>query len=171
MSGTVEIGSHVLYGKMGVCLVREITMMSYGANGGGEYYVLDPISDKRSSVYVPLSNPELVSRMCPLLTCEEINTLLAGADDDKMDWIDDRNERGSLYRRVTSGNDRREMIRLIRCLYKRKEERIAAGKHLSSMDESALQECVRLVEEEFSLVLGIPRREVESYVIAHINGI
>lgn len=168
MSAAVAIGTYVLYGKVGVCLVREQTTMSYGA-GSGMYYVLCPVSDGRSSVYVPCDNVELVARMRPLLTRDEIDTLLSGADFLRMEWVDDRNERATLYRTVMGSNDRRELIRLIRCLYGRKQEKIAAGKRLSAMDEAALQESVRLLEEELSLVLEIPRGEVAAYIQSRLE--
>lgn len=168
MSGAAKIGTYVLYGKTGVCLVKEQTTMSYGAAGGGLYYVLSPISDGRSSVYVPCDNPDLVARMRPLLTREEIDSLLTDADEVKLAWIDDRNERAMLYRSVTGGGDRKELIRLLCCLFRKKQERAEAGKRLSTMDESTLQECVRLVEEEFSMVLGIPSGQVGSYILERL---
>jgi len=102
--------------------------------------------------------------MRPLLTREEINALLDDADTVRMDWVEDRNERAMLYRTVTGGGDRKELVRLLACLMRKKQERIAMGKRLSSMDENFLQECVRLVQEEFSMVLGIPEREVGPYI-------
>ena len=159
MSEAAKIGTYVLYGKTGVCLIKEQTVM-----GGGTYYVLSPISDSRSSVYVPCDNETLVARMRPLLTREEIDCLLSDADEVKLAWVDDRNERGMLYRTVLSGGDRKELVRLLCCLMRKKQERIAIGKRLSTMDENTLQECVRLVQEEFSMVLGIAAREVGPYI-------
>ena len=159
MSGGAKIGSYVLYGKTGVCLVKEQTTMN-----GGQYYVLSPISDSRSSVYVPLANDELVGRMRPLLSREEIDLLLSNADEVRLEWLEDRNERASFCRSVLCGGDRKELVRLLCCLMRRKMERIDMGKRLSSMDETFLQECVRLVQEEFSMVLGISIREVGPYI-------
>ncbi|MBQ7089274.1 MAG: CarD family transcriptional regulator [Clostridia bacterium] len=159
MSDAAKIGTYVLYGKTGVCFVKEQAVMS-----GARYYVLQPVSDSRSSVYVPCDNTDLVARMRPLLSREEIDRLLSDADDVKMEWVDDRSERSMLYRTITVGGDRRELIRLICCLMRKKQERIALGKRLSSMDESTLHECMRLVEEEFSMVLDIPHREVGLYI-------
>lgn len=159
MSEAAKIGTYVMYGKTGVCLVKEKTVIS-----GGQYYVLCPISDSRSSVYVPCDNETLVARMCPLLTREEIDSLLSSADEVKLTWIDDRNERGMLYRTILSGGDRRERIRLLCCLMRKKLERMEIGKRLSTMDENTLQECVRLVQEEFCMVLGIEAREVGPYI-------
>lgn len=159
MSETAKIGTYVMYGKTGVCLVKEKTTIS-----GEQYYVLGPVSDSRSSVYVPCDNETLVARMCPLLTREEIDRLLSRADEVRMTWIDDRNERGLLYRTILGGGDRRERIRLLCCLMRKKVERMEIGKRLSTMDESTLQECVRLVQEEFSMVLGIEKSEVGPYI-------
>lgn len=162
------IGKHVLYGKTGVCLVKEQTTMARTGNGGALYYVLSPISDGRSSVYVPCDNPALVARMRPLLTREEIDELLSGADAVQLAWVDDRNERAMLYRSITGGGDRRELIRLICCLFRKKQEKTEAGKRLSTMDEMTLQESVRLVEEEFSMVLGISAAEVTPYILERL---
>ena len=107
MSEAAKIGTYVLYGKTGVCLVKEQTTMS-----GEQYYVLAPISDSRSSVYVPCGNEALVARMRPLLSSEQIDSLLSDADEVKLAWVDDRNERGMLYRTVLSGGDRRELGKL-----------------------------------------------------------
>ena len=159
MSDAAKIGTYVMYGKTGVCLIKEQTTMS-----GGQYYVLNPISDSRSSVYVPCDNAALVARMRPLLKAEEIENLLSDADDVKLAWVDDRNERAMLCRTVLGGGDRKELVRLLCCLMRKKVERIEIGKRLSTMDENFLQECVRLVQEEFSMVLGITAHEVGPYI-------
>ena len=159
MSDAAKIGTYVMYGKTGVCLIKEQTTMS-----GGQYYVLNPISDSRSSVYVPCDNPDLMARMRPLLQAKEIENLLSDADDVKLSWVEDRNERAMLCRTVLGGGDRKELVRLLCCLMRKKVERIELGKRLSAMDENFLQECVRLVQEEFSMVLGITEKEVGPYI-------
>lgn len=159
MSDVANIGTYVLYGKTGVCLIKEKIIMD-----GGQYYVLNPIGDSRSSVYVPCDNDMLVARMRPLLSREEIDALLSSADEVKREWVDDRNERALMYRAVTGSGDRKELVRLLVCLMRKKQERIALGKRLSSMDENVLQECVRLVQEEFSMVLGIDAKDVGPYI-------
>lgn len=159
MSKAVKIGTYVLYAKTGVCLIKEQTTMS-----GRRYYVLSPIGDSRSSVYVPCDKPEMMERMRSLLTREEIDMLLSDADTVRMEWIDDRNERAMMYRTITGSGDRKELVRLLVCLMRKKQERMAIGKRLSSMDDNFLHECVRLVQEEFSMVLGIEQREVGPYI-------
>jgi len=167
MSLPIAIGTHVLYGKMGVCLVQEQKTIKMGKESS-LYYVLCPISDGRSSIYVPCDNAELVARMRPLLTRVEIDALLSDADEERVQWIDDRAERAALYRSVATDGDRRRLIRVICCLFRKKHERQEQGKRLSAMDESALQECMRLIDEEFSMVLGIPRTDVPNYILERL---
>ncbi len=163
MGHSVTIGSYVLYGKTGVCMVQGQETITMGKESA-LYYVLNPISDGRSSVFVPCDNETLVSRIQPLMTREEIDLLLSDADDERMEWCDDRNQRMTLYRSVINSGDRRLLIRTICCLFRKKHEKQELGKRLSSMDESTLQECMRLIDEEFSMVLDIPRSEVVNYI-------
>lgn len=132
------------------------------------YYVLLPISDNRSSVYVPCDNGVLVARMRPLLTRTEIDALLSDADTEQQAWIEDRTARAALYRSVVSNGDCRQLIRVICSLMRKKQERQELGKRLSTMDESALQECMRLIDEEFSMVLDIPPAEVVDYILERL---
>ncbi len=167
MSQSFAVGSYVLYGKTGVCLVQEQKTITMGKESN-RYFVLCPVSDGRSSVFVPCDNELLLSKISPLLSREEIDLLLSDADSERLEWIDERSQRIAFYRTVTTGNDRRMLIRLICCLFRKREEKQALGKRLSSMDEAMLQECVRLIDEEFSMVLGIPSKEVVEYILQRI---
>lgn len=167
MDWQVKLGDYVLYGKTGVCLVQEIKTITMGKESN-RYYVLCPVSDGRSSVFVPCDNQALVAKMSPLLAREEIDVMLSDADSQRLEWVEDRNQRITFYRTVMSGNDRRMLIRLINCLYRKKHERQEQGKRLSAVDESTLQECMRLIDEEFSMVLNIPRSRVSEYILERI---
>ena len=107
--------------------------------------------------------------MRPLLTREEIDALLVGADEERQPWLEDRNQRSALYRAAVMDGDRLLLIRVICCLFRKKHERMEQGKRLSMMDEAAMQECMRLIDEEFAMVLDIPRNAVQEYVLERIG--
>lgn len=167
MGHSVTIGTYVLYGKTGVCMVQEQKAIKMGKESA-LYYVLNPVSDGRSSVFVPCDNAALVAKIQPLMTREEIDLLLSDADEERLEWCDDRNSRMAHYRSVINSGDRRLLIRTICCLFRKKHEKQEMGKRLSSMDEATLQECMRLIDEEFSMVLGIPSSEVVNYILERI---
>ncbi len=164
MSGDFVKEQLVVYGKMGVCRVVGRQMLAFGSAEKMEYYILAPLHDPRSSVYVPCNNAALVARLRPLLTREEIDALLARVPQEEILWIEDRGERAAHFRAVLNEGDRRQVVRLVRCLLTQKAEKNAAGKRLAASDEAILQDCVRLVEEEFALVLAIPTAAVGAYI-------
>lgn len=161
-------GEYVIYGKVGVCLVLDCCFQSFGKDTGEQYYALKPKNDPRSTLYVPCGNEKLMARLRPLLTKEEIDEILQGVSPDDFPWNEDKNERTSFYRTVLSSFDHRQLVRLIRTLYAKKEEKARLGKKLFALDETVLADAVRLVEDEFSLVLGISPSGVEDYVLSHM---
>ncbi len=169
MNRNIKKGAYVLYGKTGVCLVEDKQEMTFGS-AVGEYYVLRPVSDNRSAVYVPCDNPQLMAQMRTPMSRQELEALLDSLAGDAMPWIEDKNERLPALRAVLSTGDRRQMLLLIRCMYEKKQEKAAAGKHLSTADEMLLQEAMRLLEEEFALALEIPRAEVAAYIHDRLAG-
>ena len=75
-----QIGDKVCYGTEGVCSIVRIQEMKVGG-AKGKYYVLRPIYRESATVYVPLDNERLIARMRPVLSQQELEALLVGADD------------------------------------------------------------------------------------------
>ena len=105
----------VLYGNQGVCKVFDIVEKEM-ANEVNEYYVLKPVNDVHSTVYVPTQNEKLTSKMKKILSVEEIYDLINDMPNEKEIWIDDFNERKETYSKILYSGDRKELIRLIKTL-------------------------------------------------------
>ncbi|MBO5007572.1 MAG: hypothetical protein J6D26_01895 [Clostridia bacterium] len=153
----------VVYGKNGVCFIEDIRTMDF-AGEKGEYYVLRPKSNGNSTVYVPLAKEELVSKMRPVMTKDEIDSLLESAMGKEIEWIDAKNLRLETFNGILSGGNSRDLLLLVGCIYMKKQEKLAAGKRLSSTDENILKSAERLVEEEFSFALRCSADRVVSYI-------
>ena len=70
------VGSFVVYRAEGVCRISDIKAESFGVIGSKEnYYILTPLNDEKSTVFVPVANETLVGMMRPLLSAEEITAL------------------------------------------------------------------------------------------------
>ena len=64
IGGRFEIGQNVIYGTNGLCRVEDIKEMSFIAGETKKaYYILEPLRTKASTIYVPLKNEKLVSKM------------------------------------------------------------------------------------------------------------
>lgn len=161
-------GDTVSYGTGGICKIREITEMTVGKIKK-EYFVLVPIHDEKSTLYVPTDNKKLLANMRSVLSLDEINTLIDNAAKKPMEWIENDIHRKEHCTDVLKSGDRTELMRLIEMLYLRREELKSTKKHFHISDEKFLREAERLLHDEFSYTLNIKSEEVPSYILNRIK--
>ena len=158
-----SVGEHVVYGTHGVCCISEITTMQFGLENK-EYYVLSPVSDPRSTIFVPVDNESLLSQMRHVLTKEEIDDMLSAIVPGSQCWIASDSERKEYCQATLKSGDCRAILKMIDMLYIHQVEMREKKKHFHVTDERFLREAEKLLHDEFSFVLGIPRTDVISYI-------
>ena len=162
-----SVGEVVIYSTQGVCRVKEISTMKFGSTKG-EYYILTPVSDSRSVVYVPTANPALVAKMRPILCRQELDSLMADISGEHQEWISDDSQRKDYCDRVIKGGDRREIMRLMEMLYLRREALKDQKKHFHNVDAQYLKTAERMLFDEIAYVTGISLEEVPDYISSHL---
>ena len=153
-----NIGDVVLYGSNGVCKISEITTKKVSGLKI-EYYVLNPLCSKGTTLFVPTSNEKLVSKMRHTLSSEEINRVIDEIAEEPM-WIDDKNVRFEFCKEVISSGDFTKLVELVRLLRFHERSQQQKGKHLHISDERFLKEAEKMVCDEISLVLNVERNAV-----------
>ncbi len=152
------VGQTVLYGSNGVCMVDDVTEKRIGKTKM-QYYVLKPLCNNTSTLFVPTANQQLVSKMRRILTEDEAEAILRDLPPCG-DWNDNKQERSEQFRAIITEGSCVELIRLIRLVRTHEQEQLAGGKRLHITDERFLKEAENTICEEFSLVLHISRDEV-----------
>ena len=152
------VGQTVLYGSNGVCMVDDVTEKRIGKTKM-QYYVLKPLCNNTSTLFVPTANQQLVSKMRRILTEDEAEAILRDLPPCG-DWNDNKQERSEQFRAIITEGSCVELIRLIRLVRTHEQEQLAGGKRLHISDERFLKEAEKMICEEFSLVLHISRDEV-----------
>lgn len=152
------VGQTVLYGSNGVCMVDDVTEKRIGKTKM-QYYVLKPLCNNTSTLFVPTANQQLVSKMRRILTEDEAEAILRNLPPCG-DWNDNKQERSEQFRAIITEGSCVELIRLIRLVRTHGQEQLAGGKRLHVTDERFLKEAEKMICEEFSLVLHISRDEV-----------
>ena len=117
-----RIGEHIIYGFEGVCRVEEIGPVELkGAQKGVEYYTLAPIY-QQGRIYVPVEG-STYSR--PVLTREEALALISDIPNIPKEVFENSNPRvvGEYYQRCLKSNDCRELLRLLRSRWGRRQRR------------------------------------------------
>lgn len=151
-----EIGSYVVYRAEGVCVVSDVRSESFGAIGCAEdYYILTPMKDEKSTVFVPVNNQKLVSYMRELMTAEQIMETVRSLKDSRVEWAEESRVRSALFRDILAEGDRRELISLLNTIYDRTEELKEQGKKLGSANTAILQRAEKMLYEEFSATTDI----------------
>ena len=151
-----EIGSYVIYRAEGVCIIADIRNESFGTIGKQErYYILSPIHDPKSTVFVPVDNQRLVGYMRRLMSAAEITDMINELKDVRMEWAPDSRARSAAFREVLLLGDRRELVVLVNTVSEKLEEIVAGGKKAGSTDTNALKKAEKMLFEEFSATTDI----------------
>ena len=164
-SSMITKGQYVVYGTNGICLVEDVRMMKFALDTEkNPYCILKPASSDSSTIYVPLNNEKLMGKLRPVMTKKEIDSLLLGMKDKEIIWDGDRRNRTERFHDILVGGVTQKLLLMIRCIYMKKRELVLVGKALSATVENTLKSAEKLVEEEFSYALHIPREEVTGYI-------
>ena len=158
-----SVNEKIHYGGSGVCVIQEIAMMRFGRTRE-RYYVLKPVYQNSSVIYVPVDNEVLVAKMRPVLSREEVDHLIESMDTIPTAWEEDPQARKACFDALLRSNECRSLIVIIKTLNAHRERRQADGKALHVADESYLREAQRLLYDEFAGALGILPAEVPAYI-------
>ncbi len=158
-----SIGELFVYGRNGACRITDIKAQKFG---GSEkiYYILSPVFDKRETIFVPVDNELLVSKMKRMLSSEEIIELIKSIPKRESLWIENVKIRREEYKKIISKADRDDLVALMKTLYLRRKELELEGKSLSVYDEKFFRQAESIIHGEIALVLQIPMEEVSPYI-------
>ena len=102
-------------------------MEAPGSRRQTEYYVLKPVSNPVTTLYVPADSETLAARMQRVLSREETDKLILSCGESKVSWPEDRKARAEYFRGVLKTCDQSELLSLVSCIYlKRRELTLAA---------------------------------------------
>ena len=161
-------GDYIVYGNTGICQVMGVTTMDMeGIPKDRLYYVLRPDGQSEGKIFTPVDNGKLAMRR--VMTREDAEELIEEIPKiTTLDVADDK-LREEKYKECLKSCESREMIRIIKTIYLRKKERFAKGKKVTATDERYLKQAEESLYSELSMLLGVPKKEMESYITAKIR--
>lgn len=154
------VGDRVVYRAEGVCRISDIRAESFGSIGNtAMYYILTPMKDEKSTLFVPVGNPQLAGMMRPLLSAHQIAELSAQLRACRMEWIPETRLRNHRFREILGVGDRRELVVLVHTLRERIERAVADGKKVTATDEDVFHQACKLLLSEFSATTDLTSEE------------
>ena len=160
----------VLYGSSGICVVEgKIKREFKGENI--EYYVLKPIENMNSTIFVPTNNKELVSRIKKLLIESEIEDMIKALPEENLEWISHDNTRRDKFKSIIKSGNRNDIMVLIRTLDTKQLELKEAGRKMHAVDVGLLKDAQKILHDEMAYVLDIESDQVVSYILSKFESI
>lgn len=157
------LGDRVVYGIHGVCCVVAVEQRRVDRKQI-EYFALEPIDQPGSRYYVPTQNQAALAKLRPLLSKEEMDALLSSDQVRQECWIPDEGQRKLRYRELLSSGDRAELLSMLGCVYRHKEQQVVQGRKFHLCDENFLRDARKVLDSEIALVMEIKPAEVEAYI-------
>ena len=151
-----EVGGYVSYRSDGVCKIIDIRKENFGVVGKDTlYYVLSPVSDEKSTFFVPVDNEALVSMMRKVLSADEIIELIEKVSKREVQWIDEVKPRGVYFKQLLSDGDREELIYLVHTISTHIRAQDELGKRVYAADTNALKRAGKMLCDEFSMMIPL----------------
>lgn len=165
MAEAYSIGDYVSYTSSGVCRIEDIRQEPpAGKEEPKTFYILKPLADPASTIFVPTTSPVLLAKMKRLPSKEDADNMILTAKDRQMAWIDDRKLRAATYQSILKECDLKTLLDLVICIYQKQSALAAQGKRLATSDENTLRRAEGLIENELSFVLDLKKDQVGAYI-------
>ncbi len=164
-----EKGNYVIYGGKGVCEVMDVKTMNIdGIPKDKLYYVLKPYAQKSGMIYAPVDSQKTVMRK--IITKEEADALIEDIPNIEDVWVANERQREEHYKECLRTCQCRDLVRVIKTLYRQQKRRVAMGKKPTATDDRYMKQAEDSLYSELSLSLGIPRSDMVQYINSRIQG-
>ena len=151
-----KVGTYVSYRSEGICVVSEIRSQKFGLlNESKDFYILSPVKDPNSKLFVPTDNEALISKMRELCSADDVNALAAELLGETLEWDFQSRRRSNFFKEILAGGDRELLISLIHTVIAMENELSMIGKHVTQGDWTALERAQKMLVNEFSFTTDI----------------
>ena len=156
-----EVGEYVVCGNKGVCVVEKITTLDIaGVDKERKYYILKPKYQMGSTVYVPVDSPK--DSMRRVIKREEAQKLIDTIPDVPLLAITNEKLSEQIYRECLKSGNCEEWVRILKTIWRRKQERLQAGRKVTAVDAKYFHMAEESLYGELAVALDLERDEVEA---------
>ena len=153
-----QIGDYIVKSVNGICEVKDIIHPDFVDDTKKLYYLLQPLSDEKTLLYVPTSRND--GSMRPVITEKEAQELIQMIPAINEPWINNERDRERNYKEAIRSNNPQKLIGIIKLIYQRKKMRQEQGKKTTIIDEQYFDKAENLLYSELEIVMGKSRKEI-----------
>ena len=158
-----NIGDILVYGVQGICKIDSCETKQIGRQSA-DYYVLKPLFNESTAVFVPVENELLTAKMQAVLTKTQAEELVKRVEQIDIIKSNDENQKRELYKAILSSGDREKLIALIKTIRLERNIRRQGNKKLNINDEQTLRKAELLIYNELAFVFDAEPGEVKDMI-------
>ncbi len=157
-----KIGDFVVKPNTGICKIKDVVYMSLSGKEKKQYYMLMPLEDTRSVLYVSIDADR--TRLRPIMTKEDAQAFISKIKDIDAVWVPNDKIRDQQYKSAFQTNEPEALVAVIKNLNNRSRIRLAQGKKITLTDERYFKQAEKVLYTELSISLGIEIEDVEGLI-------
>lgn len=165
-----KVGDYIIYGKTGICLVKDIGHKEVpGIEGSRLYYTLKPVFTAET-IYTPVDTSVF---MRPCITREEAISLIEMIPDiqDELDIKSDIDSRElpNYYKTLIETHDCKDLIQLILTVCSKNQQAIQEKRKLGQIDQNFMRDAEDILYGELSIALDVDKKNIPSFIEEMLN--
>lgn len=159
---------YVFYASGGICRIEDVCLAPLdGMPQDRLYYVMHPIHDRNSVMYIPVDSDRVFLRR--LMTREEAEELV-----ERIPYITAINEPNSKllrekYNEAMKTHEPMDWVRVIKTVYLRANEAGTPSRRISETERNFAETARKHLYSELSLALGVPENGMEQYITESVE--
>ena len=165
-----QIGEYVVHGNDGICEVKDITQLELpGGSSKRQYYLLVPQKEKSGRIYSPVESSKVQTRK--VITKQEADRLIHEIPAIQAAWVENEKLRENVYcffinvyKEAIKSCDLRELVKIIKNMYLRRQERISSGKKATVLDDRYFKLAEDKLYSELVFATGKDRNQIEKQI-------
>ena len=156
-------GDYVVKMPDGICKIENVGHPdTTGMNKTKEYYILVPINEKTSKIYLPVDYVD--GRIRNMISKEEAIQLIKSIPNITETEIHNEKMREQEYKAAILSGDNKKIVSIIKLIYTRKQERIKQGKKSTVTDDKYFKQAEDVLFSELSFVLDVPKENMMQFI-------
>jgi len=163
-----RIGDYVVYGSSGVCKIIDIGTLSYDKSPEKRlYYTMEQCFSTESKICIPVDNDKVFMRH--IIDRENAMALIDDMKNIEVLNIRDEKRCENDYKEAMRNCSCRDLVKVIKTIYNRKQSRIAAGKKMTAGDEKYFKLAENSLYGEMAVALNMAKDEVRDFICARLE--
>ena len=158
-----ELNEILVYGNNGVCRLVDIRKEIF-TGSPAMYYILSPVFGGQTTLYVPIENTALSSKLRPVMLKETLHEMMLTAKSSAADWEKDDRLRSEKFHTIVSNGLSSELLTVLKSLVIHRNELKQTVKKLHNADERTLALCEKIIGEEYAYAFGVDVSDALSHI-------